>query len=148
MLATFLRYFNSNLRKSLVAEDNMKFFRIYVWTWTCVSNICLNKNSCEYHAAFVLVAALKTNKLLLNILNVFRCYLFTRMVSKISYYCTSLFFGFLLKITFFFFCAYRAFFQNFNSRRDPEKTFHSLRQKFVCFLSIILGSSLFFLIRN
>lgn len=72
-------------------------FPICVWIKIHVNTLS------SFHAAFVLVAALKTNRLLLNILIVFQCYLFTRMLSKISYHCTSLFFLFLLKITFIFF---------------------------------------------
>ena len=40
-----VRYFNNSQRKSLVAMDNIKFFRICVWIWICVSNTCLNNNS-------------------------------------------------------------------------------------------------------
>ena len=38
-------YFNNSYRKWLVAMDNMKFFRICVWIWIWVSNMCLNNNS-------------------------------------------------------------------------------------------------------
>ena len=49
-----LRYFNNNKRKSLVAEDNMKFFRICFWIWICVSNMFLNKISLILHLHFFL----------------------------------------------------------------------------------------------
>ena len=44
-----LRYFNNIWRKSLVAKANMKVFRIRVWIWICVSNMCLNNNSSKLH---------------------------------------------------------------------------------------------------